>query len=342
MQTNIFLIVVLLGIAACKQVKKKPSSEFVRNAHSMVYHQKEASVYLFGGASEKEVLNDLWVLKDSSWSYVKAENGPAPRTFASMVYDKKNERIILFGGSRVLFGKEVSSENLLNDTWELKNDRWKKIDTRKSPIARAEAETVFHNERGSIILFGGYVIDGGKYLKLGDTWEFSENEWRPVSSEGPSPRHGVSMGYDFLNQHIVLFGGSTEDKQYGESEGQTWVFKNDHWSMINTVQPSGVYNASMAYHKKTNEFIRFGGWNGDRRINETWSYKKENWNKLPVQNSPNPRNHSRMIYDEKRDRILLFGGHNGTEVFGDLWEFRDYKWNKIINGKPKTRVENHH
>jgi hypothetical protein len=325
-----------------KSFEEKDNTVSVRNAHSMAYHSGESQVYLFGGANEKEVLSDLWVLDNTNWQKVVTKNAPEPRTFAPMIYDTENNRLVLFGGSKVLFGKYSDPQNLLNDTWQFKNNQWKKLITNEAPSPRAEAAMAYDESRKTIVLFGGYEIQNGEYIKLGDTWEFHNNDWHLSSRVGPSARHGVSMAYDSEDKSIVLFGGSTIDKQYGEYRGETWKWNGENWNKLDIEQPTGIYNAAMGYDKEQRELIRFGGWNGKSRINETWSFRNNKWNKLESNNNPTSRNHSDMVFDAKNKRIVLFGGHDGDNVFGGVWEYTNLKWKKISETKPIKRVKNGH
>jgi len=342
----LFFIILLLGCvnnsSKKKSLAKNGNTAFVRNAHSMAYDFDKSLIYLFGGANEKEVLSDLWVLEGTHWRRVVTKDKPEPRTFASMIYDNKNSRLLLFGGSKVLFGKEPNSQNLLNDIWQFKNNQWKKLTTNNAPSPRAEAAMAYDENRETVILFGGYYIHNGEYIKLGDTWEFHHNDWHLVSKVGPSKRHGVSMTYNSEDNSIVLFGGSTTDKQYGKSKGETWKWNGEKWNKLDIKQPAGIFNASIAYDNENKEFIRFGGWNGNSRINETWSLRNNKWNKIETKNSPAPRNHSKMVYDVKNKRIVLFGGHDGENVFGDIWELKNLNWNRISESQVIKRIENSH
>jgi hypothetical protein len=327
--------------------KERSSNEenyegFVRNAHSMAYHLSDSTVYLFGGADEKEVLSDLWFMDHTQWRKVDTKHQPESRTFAPLVYDRKNDRLVLFGGSKVLFGKAPDPLNLLNDTWQFKGGQWERIMTSMAPSPRAEADMTYDIHRETIVLFGGYIIQDGEYLKLKDTWEFYDNDWHLASTEGPSGRHGVSMAYNPKDSTVVLFGGSTSDRQYGESKGETWTWNGRAWKQLDIEQPPGVFNASMVFDKANGQFIRFGGWNGKSRINDTWSFRNDEWIKLDIGQSPIPRNHSDMVHDEKQNRIILFGGHDGQNVFGDTWEYGDGQWKIISDTKPLKRIQNGH
>lgn len=308
----------------------------------MAYKSKDSLVYLFGGANEEHVLNDLWVLDSKEWRKVQTLRAPGPRTFAAMVYDHGGDRLVLFGGSKVLFGKGADSLNLLNDTWEFKNNQWKKLETVSAPTRRAESVMVYDYASQTILLFGGYVISNGEYVKLGDTWEYQNNDWTQVATHGPSPRHGVSMTYHRGNQEVMLFGGSTEDRQYGEGTGETWTWNGEKWSKLATPQPPGVFNASVAYDLGKKALLRFGGYDGAGRIDETWSFREGQWIELKTAKSPSPRNHSQMVYDEAQKRLVLFGGHDGKNVFGDTWVYQNENWELLSSSPPRERKKNGH
>jgi hypothetical protein len=176
---------------------------------------------------------------------------------------------------------------------------------------------------------------------MSDTWEFHNNEWHLCSKAGPSARHGAAMIYDQKQKLTYLFGGSTVDKQYGISAGETWTWDGKLWKKVSNPQPLGIFNAASAYNKESG-FVRFGGWNGDGRINETWKLKGNKWHQLTLEHSPTPRNHSNMVFDNLQNQFVLFGGHDGTNVFGDTWVFKGNKWILLHECKPRERVANGH
>lgn len=342
----IYVFVFFFGCVSLSDREKspvEPSNELqVRNAHSMAYHVKDSSVYLFGGANQQEVLSDLWVLADTGWTKIKTNEGPSSRTFAPLTYEHENNRLLLFGGSKVLFGKSPDPQNLLNDTWEFRNNQWKKVSTNHAPSPRAEAMIVYDENRKTTVLYGGYLIQNEAYVKLNDTWEFRDDDWHLMANSGPSARHGVSLAYDTESKSVLLFGGSTVDKQYGASRGETWQWNGEIWQKLAVEQPPGIFNAPMVYDKQQKVFIRFGGWNGDTRINETWSFHTNEWKMIATENSPSSRNHSAMVYDEKHNRTILFGGHDGRNVFGDTWEYSKGQWKMISGSNPVRRISNGH
>lgn len=314
----------------------------VLNAHSMVYHETEQITYIFGGATSSSVVNDLWVFDGKAIVLVEQDFKPGPRTFASMTYRPTDSSLLLFGGSEVLFGDGPDIADLKNDTWLYKSNQWTKLNPASSPSPRAHAAMAYDEARGRLVLFGGYRIEKGKYLPLGGTWEFYDNNWHLRSEEGPTARMGSSMAYDQETQRIILFGGNTGNRNYGEATGETWSWDGKSWVKLRLKQPENRFDSNMVFDRKENQLLRFGGWTGKTRTNETWVLQNAQWQQKVLALLPPARNHSQMIYDMANEQIILFGGHNGSEVFGDLWVFQSDRWQKLIDTAPQKRMQNQH
>ena len=314
----------------------------VRNAHSMVYDAKDRRVLLFGGADEKQVYGDLWRLKKNRWQLVKTKRSPKPRTFASLVYDERKRRVVLFGGNSVLFGSTTNPAKFFGDTWELKGKKWKKLKTKNSPEPRAEAAIAYDARRQRVILFGGYKLENGKVKRLSDTWELKGNKWKKLNENEVSPRNGAAIAFDPKLKKVLLFGGSTANRDYGENSGETWVLEKKRWKKLRIRQPANIFNSNMVFHLKNKRIYRYGGWDGKGRTDQTWTFRKKRWTKLELDSNPPARNHAGMVYNSKSKRIILFGGHDGEKIFGDLWIFRRGKWYKELEHPPIKRIANGH
>ncbi len=339
-----FIIGGIILFPACSG-KKQPLFPGVRNAHMMAYNTIDKYVVLFGGADEKQVLNETWILKDTSWEKVSGD-APAARTFANIVYDEANNRFILFGGNKVLFGPDtLGNQFLLNDTWELKNKKWKKLKTENAPSPRAEAAMAYDSERNKIVLFGGYQFtdDGLNYIKLNETWEFDGTDWKKIFVTGPSPRNGAAMIFDPQQKVCILFGGSIPRNASDSSifNGTTWKWDGKSWTPIKT-DAQNIFNSAMAYDPDKKMIIRFGGWDGKQRVYITWQFEENDWKEIKFNSNPLARNHAVMIYDSNKKRVLLFGGHDGENIFGDMWEYKYKDWRPVQSTAPVKRVENYH
>ena len=60
-------------------------------------------IFLFGGYSDSKYYNDTWIFNWSTMEWIDTESEsenicPDTRSNCTVVYDEKNERVILFGG----------------------------------------------------------------------------------------------------------------------------------------------------------------------------------------------------------------------------------------------------
>lgn len=340
MSGSLFRVILIFALAAGSLLAENGGLT-VRNAHSMAYVHSEGEIFLFGGADERRVFGDLWVLRGGQWVSLNVK-GPSPRTFAGLTPNTTKDGLLLFGGNRVLFGNEQNPAAMLDDTWEFKNGEWKQLVMLDHPEARAEAALVLDEKRNRIVLFGGYRLTQGEVQRMGDTWEFRNGRWRKIASDGPSPRNGASTVWDPTSGNVVLFGGSTDDRQYGPGTGETWVLNGSTWRKVETPQPPNIFNSAMTGLGRSDRILRFGGYNGTNRIAETWIYADHAWMRIGGGPIPPPRNHASIAYDRKLGRAVLFGGHNGDEVLGDLWVFESGRWRRLIDRMPIERVQNGH
>ncbi len=327
--TRRLVLLITLGIVVATNAA---DSLTVRNAHAMIYHEARGTVLLFGGADEKQVRGDFWEWNGKQWRLI-ATNGPQPRTFPAMAYDNARNRVVLFGGNRVLFGAENDTATFLQDMWEWDGTRWHELKI-ATPPARAEANMVYDSARKRVVLFGGYQIAFGQMQRLGDTWQWDGKQWLQIEMSGPSPRNGAALVYDSVRERMLLFGGSG-------ASGETWEFAHEQWREIKPVLVEGRFNSAMAFDSKRNDVIRFGGWNGNTRVDDTWRFRNESWQRLALA-GPEARNHAALVYDRKRQRLVLFGGHDGEKVFGDTWEYDGKQWVRAAYHAPRVRLDNGH
>jgi hypothetical protein len=331
---GVLKLLLATGFAALPIMADAVASESlaVRNAHAMAYHDGRRTVMLFGGADASEVRGDLWEWDGHRWQQLAAD-GPPPRTFPAMAYDRARHRLVLFGGNRVLFGDGREQHTFLADHWEWSAAGWQEIRD-PTPPARAEAGMAYDEARRRIVLFGGHRMAGGERTRLNDTWEWDGATWIKVATMGPSPRNGAALAYDPEHRRTILFGGN------GPS-GETWEWDGRRWREIEPALNEGLFNSAMAFDRKRRQLIRFGGWNGDARVGDTWAFDGERWRQLDV-TGPAPRNHAAVAYDSRRERLVLFGGHDGDRVFGDTWEWDGRRWSHLAAAAPRMRIANGH
>ncbi|QQS40097.1 MAG: hypothetical protein IPM63_12075 [Acidobacteriota bacterium] len=247
----------------------------------------------------------------------------------------------MFGGNRVLFGSDENPARMLGDSWLYREGRWTRLETSTAPEPRAEAAAAYDPKAKRLILFGGYKLNDGAIERLEDTWEFKNGKWKRLSASGPPRGNGAAMAFDPSKEAIVLFGGPTTQTDRGPGTGKTWILRNDRWVALNTAAPPNIFNSAMATGLGPNGVVRFGGWTGDRRIDETWVLRDGGWMRIGGR-GPSARNHSAMVFDAANERLVLFGGHDGEHIFGDLWTFDSRVWTLISDSFRPKRLDNGH
>lgn len=304
-----------------------------RNGHGLAYDLQAGTLVLFGGATADSVRGDTWLWKAGVWR-LGAARGPDPRTFPATAYDAGRAEVLLFGGNRVLFGDSVRPPVMLGDTWIWRRGAWMRA-AEDGPSPRAEAALAYDPLRHRLVLFGGYRIQDGHTLRLGDTWEWDGRRWMQVSVTGPAPRNGAAMAYDPSAHAVVLFGGS------GGPRGDTWSWSGREWMPVRVPDAPGRFNAAMAWDPGSKRLVRFGGWDGARRTAETWELGPRGWVQVQAE-GPSRRNHTGLVSAADRGSVLLYGGHDDDFVFGDMWEWRDRRWVRLMAAEPTRRVPNGH
>jgi Galactose oxidase, central domain len=62
----------------------------------------------------------------------------------------------------------------------------------------------------------------------------------------------------------------------------------------------------------------FGGIDGFKYLNDTWTFDGEHWTKIRVTGAPPARASAGAAYDSKLKQVVLFGGYNG-QYLDDTW-----------------------
>jgi len=189
-----------------------------------------ANMIVFAGAASvpggRSNLSDIWVLSGDNglsaaqWTQLTpAGGGPAARDNHVSVYDRTNNRMIIFGGCA---GGCLPT---LNDAWVLTNANgaggapsWVQLSTGGPvPSPRQGFSAAYDPASNRMIIFGGQ--DGGGQVAgeiFGDVWVLDNANglggspaWTQLSpAGGPPPAQYVpSYAYDAVNSRFIVFGG---------------------------------------------------------------------------------------------------------------------------------------
>ena len=321
-------------------IEKYPTTKpDARTDHSMVYASDKKKVVLFGGQSYESsrssypiYYDDTWLydLSTNTWIEVDAGDVPSARSGHKMVYDSKNNKVVLFGG----YYESESGSSIYDDTWvyDVASETWTEMDTEISPPERAWHDMVYASATNQIILFGG---DNPELeINYDDTWvyDLSSNEWTEMKpTTTPSARWGHAMVYDPIYNKVILYGGGGND--------ETWAYdiSTNVWTQKNIItKPSERGMHATAFDSKNNKIVLFGGNVGiGSKLSDTWVYDvvSDNWLEKNPSLKPSARRAHAMVYDVLNKQIVLFGGWD-VNYNDETWVYyvNNNTWKKMRDG----------
>jgi N-acetylneuraminic acid mutarotase len=241
-----------------------------RSMFALAYDSTREQAVLFGGGGMSEAFDDTWAYDPAANLWRESEpSGDLPplRWATSAVYDPARDQVLLFGGSGL--------EGMLNDTWayDPENETWSALDPSGGmPGPRGFLELVLDPESGTVILFGG----GTEEDDFNDTWAYDPagNRWMDLAPTGtvPTERSGYAVVYDSRAGRMILFGGFNATAEFND----TWAYDpaTNRWTDL---APAGTLPSvrgfhAMVYDPQTGRVIMFGGFDGERYLNDTWTY----------------------------------------------------------------------
>ncbi len=99
-----------------------PNGPSPRHSAGATYDAKRNRVIMFGGLGPSGMLGDTWSWDGRVWTKLvdTSPTGPDPRAMGYLAYDKRRDRIVLFGGRK-------GWPHDLNDTWEFDGTAWRRV-----------------------------------------------------------------------------------------------------------------------------------------------------------------------------------------------------------------------
>jgi len=205
------------------------------------------TMYMFGGYSERNHLNDFYSLDITTniWTKIECDGDvPSPRRGASMV--PYHNKLYLYGGSSHR-GPEASQDIFSFDP----------ITCRWSLVASTGVSTYRHSAivyQDQIIIHGGDQDEGGLSDKT-YSYNISTNTWKQINTIGNKPPQSEAHCAALYGEHMVIFGGCT-------SRG----LSNDAYALnLNTCQwqPIQIFDQN---HKPSPRIFFCGAFRGDDLI----------------------------------------------------------------------------
>jgi cysteine-rich repeat protein len=243
---------------------------------------------------------------------------PGPRVGASLAFDLRRRRAVMFGGFQPPF--TFSAE-----TWEWDGRHWSPI-AGVVPPGRNSHAAAYDSARQEMVVFGGDQITA---TVSNDTWIW-DGVWQPrVSDVDPRARRGHAMVYDATRQRVVMFGGTT-DPVFGEVNGETWEWDGQQWREIPIAGPAARTGHAMAFDPVRGRVVLFGGGAPGALQTDTWEYDGASWTEIPGVGPPGRETHT-MTFDPVTRRVVLIGGKISVfdpTRFDDVWEWDGATWSQ--------------
>lgn len=184
-----------------------------RVSHASTYNPLTNTLYIYGGKSESDYLEDMWEynFNTNQWKEIHSPSVivPGPRYSATMQLFPGGKLIAMFGG--------VTTKGPISDLWVFSTETYMVITTQWSTIDFSNFSSVSsafnaicgyeYNGRGYMASFGGSSFNGiHNRLTILDmqTWSWSEPEY---TGTPPEPVNSPIMA--FVNGGLHVLGGVT-------------------------------------------------------------------------------------------------------------------------------------
>lgn len=214
--------------------QSSPTSSIPRTGQTAVYDRTTNSMITFGGdtgffGSDQNDTNVLSPANATSpaWTTLATSGGPPPvRDNGTAVYDTSRNRMIIFGGQRLV---SCCPTNLAdyNDVWVLSNANghggtptWTQLQPQgNAPAPRVYHSAIYDTAGNSMFVFGGlsWSNQTQSYTAFGDVWKLSNAnglestppKWTQIGQRGTPPGGTAVQGaaFDMTNRRMISYGG---------------------------------------------------------------------------------------------------------------------------------------
>lgn len=167
-------------------VKEQPPALLLWS--SLCYDPVNKQVILFGGggADRSDGRPHTWALDVATdrWRKLELQVEPPARCNSRMVYDSKNQVIVLFGGD--------GQDRVLADTWlfDVHTQTWSERQPSRSPYPRSCHGMAYLEKSGVVLLMGGKAAppsyrDVQRLSNQVWVYDVAKNVWSPVAADMP-------------------------------------------------------------------------------------------------------------------------------------------------------------
>jgi MYXO-CTERM domain-containing protein len=313
-----------------------------RSGAGMVFDSTRNVFLIFGGRSPTGYdLADTWEWDPTNGNFSdRTDSGLAPvgRGQHSMVFEKSNGKVLLFGGG--LRGVSLA----FADTWEWDLAKgWSQLAPATAPSARYDSAMVWDSQRSRAVLFGGMQKDqaGADGTPMQDMWEWDpgKSAWteRTTTGQKPSARYGHGLAYDPGRGLTVLVGGKDLAGKSALADVWDWNPSDASWAQRLTGSepnlPAGSMYASLVTDSSQGNLDLVAGLLSGIPSAQLWELdpaKATFTNRTASRNAPSGRIYHAMAFCPATGKTYVFGGQDKTQqMLNDLWEWDGSAWSEV-------------
>jgi len=319
---------------------------FLRTDHTAVFDAPNDRIIVFGGWNGRQFFNDVWALDmtegSEAWTRLNPHGAwPPPRAQHTAIYDAANQRMIVFGGHQAHYN--------FNDVWALDlstpgSETWTQLTPGGTAMpARRYHSAVYDSTHQRMVVFGG----GGRGGLHNDVWALDlstpgSETWSQLSVTGsvPSARWQHAAVYDFIDELMVVFGGSDGSTLRND----TWALNMAtlHWAAISPSgdPPPARRKHSAVYYQPPHyngRMLVFGGLGAGGVLNDLWYLTIEPgsmaWSQAATYGGPpaTRAGHAAAFIPGRNDMIVL-GGRGMDSLAGEtqwLYDAPTVSWSPL-------------
>ena len=263
---------------------------------------------------------------------------PRPRHLEEVTYDKKSDRLLLFGGAEVNDG--VWQEPTMLYEWN--GGKWNMI-TAQGPAGRRGHGWIYDENRNETILMGG--VTTGQIAKdsiLFDVWHWNGKSWKLMNTICPVKEPEVV--YDPISKRILVYGDANNKTVLNynlETTFELWEYKNETWIKLSDEGPDIRGSRMMAFDVARKRLVApvF-----EENGMTMWEWNGDEWTKhFHEKEYPSYRTRFAFAYHPVDKNMYLFGGLSADrKQLGDFWSWDGNQWKRIdIQEGPSVRNSSH-
>ena len=241
-------------------------------------------------------------------------------------YDTRINRVVLIGES----GDPM--DGMRDRMWSWSGSSWEPMST-PGPMGRTNGAAAYTRNRGFAVIAGGARKTGDRWSTYGDAWIGDGREWQSIADISPRDHHALVETRD---GGVLMFGGIPAERS-AAWPADTFELKDHAWVRVATDGPVGRGRLGLAFDRKRNEVVLFGGVGaapaGSREqpfFGDTWMWNGSTWRKA-ADTGPRGRYAHGMTYDDRRGVVLMYSGaaaHKGAPLT-DMWQWDGTQWSEI-------------